>query len=76
MATVGPVAALMCFPAHYWGFATGDILDVEDCMAECDYDYNHAVVVVGYGTDNVTGKDYWLIKNSVGTSWGDQVHVL
>jgi len=31
---------------------------------------NHAISVVGYGTEN--GKDFWLIKNSWGTWWGDK----
>ncbi|PHT95714.1 hypothetical protein T459_03596 [Capsicum annuum] len=33
---------------------------------------NHAVTVIGYGTSEEDGTNYWLVKNSWGTSWGEQ----
>ena len=37
---------------------------------ECGTETNHAVTTIGYGT-NDDGTQYWLIKNSWGTHWGE-----
>ena len=67
----GPVAVAMNAIGNFLNYKSG-IYDDTECIGKRGA--NHAVVIVGYGTDKETGKDYWLIRNSWGKSWGKVIH--
>jgi len=51
-------------------YTSGIITDATACGTSID----HAVVAVGYGTES--GVNYFLVRNSWGTSWGNQGFVM
>ncbi|GFS28318.1 cathepsin L [Nephila pilipes] len=66
VATVGPISIAINASGSFESYESG-IFDPQNCIGNVE-SLNHGVLLVGYGTEN--GKDYWLIKNSWGASWG------
>ncbi|XP_054166422.1 procathepsin L-like [Oppia nitens] len=72
VSTVGPIAAgINSSPKTFKLYKSGVYNDVQ-CL-NGRKNLSHAVVVVGYGVEN--GQNYWLIKNSWNTTWGDQGYI-
>ncbi|CAF4436733.1 unnamed protein product, partial [Didymodactylos carnosus] len=53
----------------YFNSYASSVYSVSNC-GTLESQTNHAMVIVGYGTDSSTGLDYWKVKNSWGKSWG------
>lgn len=69
VATVGPIAITV--DASSWSaYESGVFNGCNQTNPELD----HAVVLVGYGTDVELG-DYWLVRNSWSPTWGEKGYI-
>ncbi|CAH8465612.1 unnamed protein product [Schistosoma turkestanicum] len=65
----GPVSAGINVEPQFIRYKNG-IYQSQSCSST---DVNHAVLIVGFGEEN--GIQYWIVKNSWGTSWGEDGYV-
>ncbi|CAG2175704.1 unnamed protein product [Oppiella nova] len=70
---IGPISVCLEIAAPFVYYGSG-VFDYPDCDSAFET-INHCMLAVGYGTDSKSGKDYWLVKNSFGTDWGDQGYI-
>ncbi|XP_042910061.1 cathepsin L-like peptidase [Parasteatoda tepidariorum] len=72
VATVGPVSVAIDASQTSFQLYKSGIYDEPYCGNQKS-NLDHAVLIVGYGAQN--GTDYWIVKNSWGTSWGEQGYI-
>jgi C1A family cysteine protease len=70
---VGSQPVSIAIEADQSGFQlyAGGVYDDASCGTQLD----HGVLAVGYGHDDTSSKDFWIVKNSWGNTWGEAGYI-
>ena len=67
----GPIAALVEADKVAFRFYSSGILNSD----KCGYEADHAVQIVGWGKDESSQLEYYIVKNSWGGLWGEDGYI-
>jgi len=77
VATKGPIAISVAAGGLGWQVYGGGVYSDSGAIHPflCNFDMDHAVQLVGYGTDASSNKMFWLVRNSWGSGWGEKGYI-
>ena len=72
LATQGPCSVAIDASRRSFQFYSRGVYRDEECSP---VKLDHGVLAVGYGLEAETGEEYWLVKNSWTSGWGDEGYI-
>lgn len=74
LATIGPLSISVA-AGNWQDYEAGVLQNTAANGNDNEWAIDHDVQMVGYGHDSVLGLDYWIVRNSWSTLWGEQGYI-